>query len=198
MTSTATTSTATSSSSIIDPVISGNMQVHCVRFHPNDDLVPCLQEAAKQAMMASNSSCCCFVLTCVGSLKEVELRMANACRINPDTGEKSSSNDIRKWNERFEIVSLVGTFDCNGGFHLHLSISDAKGHTFGGHLISGKVFTTVELVLGTASAVSFTRPHDPQTGFNELKVTQSSTSTESSSKATESSGSSPPNKRLKE
>lgn len=85
----------------------------------------------------------------------------------------SSSNEIRQWNERLEIVSFVGTFDKDGGFHLHMSVSDAKGQVFGGHLIAGKIFTTLELVIGCTPGIKFTRTLDDGpngTGFNELVV----------------------------
>jgi len=58
-------------------------------------------------------------------------------------------------------------------FHLHLSISDAKGQVFGGHLVAGTVHTTVELVLGSIEAVRFQRLYDNDTGYNELVVSSS-------------------------
>jgi predicted DNA-binding protein with PD1-like motif len=83
-----------------------------------------------------------------------------------------TSNDIKTWTERFEIVSLVGTLSTDAK-HLHLCISDKDGNAFGGHLISGRVFTTVELVLGTVDGVMFTREHDPATRYQELCIASS-------------------------
>ena len=62
----------------------------------------------------------------------------------------------------------MGTFSRDGGCHLHISLSDAEGNTIGGHLIDGIVFTTVELVLGTADGIEFSRQHDDKTGYSEL------------------------------
>jgi Plants and Prokaryotes Conserved (PCC) domain len=93
------------------------------------------------------------------------------------SSSSSSSNEIREWNERLEIVSLVGTFDMDGGFHLHMSVSDSKGHVFGGHLMNGQIFTTLELVIGVVPGIQFKRPLDDGpngTGFNELVVNTSS------------------------
>jgi predicted DNA-binding protein with PD1-like motif len=147
----------TTASTIIDPLVSGALRAHCIRLHPGDDLIPCLQEAARQTGAAA-----CFILTTVGSLDQVSLRMASA--------EDGSNNEIKTWNnERFEIVSLVGTLAPDAK-HLHMCISDKDGTAFGGHLISGRVFTTVELVLGTADGVAFSREHDPNTGYQELVV----------------------------
>jgi predicted DNA-binding protein with PD1-like motif len=152
----------------IDPIVSGGMRAHCVRLHPGDDLVPCLLEAAKQAIASSPGSGSAFVLTCVGSLEEVALRMASADRTS---GGVDSTNHIKTWKERFEITSLVGTL-TETSKHLHMSISDKDGNSFGGHVMSGRVFTTVELVLGTADGVVFDRQPDPDTGFTELVVSK--------------------------
>jgi predicted DNA-binding protein with PD1-like motif len=94
---------------------------------------------------------------------------------------------IRTWNENLEIVSLVGTlglgvFQNNDNNvnsdtttiskHLHMSISDAAGNCFGGHLMGGTILTTLELVLGTiGNCVRFDRTFDELTGYQELSVT---------------------------
>jgi predicted DNA-binding protein with PD1-like motif len=154
----------------MDQLPSGIMRAHAIRLTPGQNLVPALEDAATRAMAASGASSS-FVLSAVGSLDGVTLRMANASR--KDDGE-DKGNEIREWNERFEVVSLVGTFSPTGK-HLHISVSDAKGQTFGGHLMSGRVFTTLELVLGTIDDVVFERKEDPETGYKELTVTQENT-----------------------
>lgn len=154
----------------MDQLPSGIMRAHAIRLTPGQNLVPALEDAAKKAMAASGASSS-FVLSAVGSLDGVTLRMANSSR--KDDGE-GKANEIREWNERFEVVSLVGNFSSTGK-HLHISVSDAKGQTFGGHLMSGRIFTTLELVLGTIENVAFERKEDPETGYNELTVTQENT-----------------------
>ena len=59
------------------------------------------------------------MVTCVGSLQEVRIRLANA-------QQKVSYKD------KFEIVSLVGTLGIER-FHLYLSVSDSAGKTIRGH-----------------------------------------------------------------
>jgi hypothetical protein len=72
---------------------------------------------------------------------------------------------------RYEILSLVGTVSVTAGSHLHISLGDKDGHVIGGHLIGGAtIFTTAEVVCGTAAAIRFERPHDPRTGYPELAV----------------------------
>ena len=53
----------------------------------------------------------------------------------------------KTYDQRFEIVSVVGTISCEGA-HIHLGLADATGAGVGGHLISATVFTTAEIVLG--------------------------------------------------
>ena len=170
---------------------SGPVTAHALRLHPGEPLMPSLRSAADVILARQPPEKCSavFVVTCVGSLKDVTLRLANASRVTtddddngqqssirsmPSTGgqslgkSKGSSNDIRRWKQRFEIVSMVGTFSRDGGCHLHASLSDFEGNTIGGHLIDGDVFTTVELVLGTADGIEFTRQQDDKTGYREL------------------------------
>ena len=170
-------------------VCSGVTQSHAVRILPEADLVPSLLNAAQQAMEHSQAKSA-FVMTAVGSLTEVTLRMAttdnsngnidtpvpadsnNSSSINDDKKRKANSEQpslaeatslrIRTYHRHFEIVSLVGTFsaDTQGKVslkHLHMSVSDSEGQVIGGHLISGRVYTTLELVLGTIQGVAFQR-----------------------------------------
>ena len=72
-------------------------------------------------------------------------------------------------NDRFEIVSLVGTLAGSG--HLHTSLADAKGAVLGGHVVGDMVvFTTAEIVIGECEQITFKRELDPRTGFGELTV----------------------------
>jgi predicted DNA-binding protein with PD1-like motif len=144
---------------------SGTVQAHCIRLSPGEDLVPALQDAAKKAIASTHAAGSAFVLSAVGSLSAVTLRLASASR-----SDTSESNETRQWSERFEVVSLVGTFTPTGEKHLHMSVANAQGNTFGGHLMAGTVFTTLELILGTISDVKFTRELDDKTGYSELVV----------------------------
>lgn len=131
--------------------------------------MPALKQAA--AIILARSNCeSAFIVTAVGSLERATIRLANASRTD---GDGTGGNDIKTYNQRFEVVSLVGTFAADGsGCHVHISLSDAEGNTIGGHLIDGTVFTTCEIVMGTADNVKFTRTMDGSTGYNELEVSQ--------------------------
>ena len=128
------------------------MKTYALRLHPHEDLKQAL-EGFRQAQGLQAG----LVLTCVGSLRRAALRFAN----QPNT-------DILE--EKFEIVSLVGTLSPDGP-HLHISISDGTGQTVGGHLQAGTlIYTTAEIVLGELEEVTFRREVDPETGYDELAV----------------------------
>ena len=98
------------------------------------------------------------VLSCVGSLQKLNIRLA------------SGKNFLQK-TENFEIVSLVGCVSPQR-VHLHISISDDKGISYGGHLVEedNLVFTTAEIVLGEFPQVKFCQEDCKQSGWNELKI----------------------------
>ena len=135
------------------------MEVHAFRLTPGEDLKKALcAYAASRKLRAS------FVLTCVGSLSAVTLRLANSAR--------DGKNEVVSLDERFEIVSLTGTLSANGA-HLHVSIADFEGNVVGGHLMDGcVVFTTAEIVLGESATHVFAREMDARTGFDELVVSR--------------------------
>ncbi|KAL3802892.1 hypothetical protein ACHAWO_010391 [Cyclotella atomus] len=145
---------------------SGPLTAHCLRLHPNDALMPSLKQAASIILSRLPEHRCgsAFLITAVGSLKDVTIRLANASKFDGD----GLGNDIKSYKQRFEIVSLTGTFSRHDGCHIHISLADAEGIVIGGHLIDGTVFTTCEVVLGTADEVEFVREMDDETGYREL------------------------------
>ena len=141
---------------------SGPLTSHCCRLRPGADLVTSLHAMASEC----SASSAVIVLTAVGSLSSLTLRMANAV--------PNGASQCRTWNEPLEIVSLVGTLvPPTKQFHLHMAVADATGCVYGGHLMHGTVHTTVELTLGTIASVVFDRVYDPATGYRELVVASS-------------------------
>lgn len=128
------------------------MKIFAFRLKPNEDL----KESLKN-FVTSNNIQAGFILTTVGSLKQTSIRFAN-------------QNEPKVLQDKFEIVSLVGTLSTNG-IHLHISISDKNGKTIGGHLESGCIiYTTAEVVIGESNSLIFLREVDEQTGYKELKI----------------------------
>ncbi len=134
------------------PVLAATMQTYSIRLKPGQDLKKALDAIVIQERIGAGA-----VLTCVGSLTDVTLRLANQ--------EKPSI-----WHGHFEIVSLVGTLSSSGS-HIHLSVSDSTGKTLGGHLLDGCViYTTAELVIGIMPDITYTREPDPTFGYHELVI----------------------------
>ena len=97
-----------------------------------------------------------FIVTCVGSLKSAKLRLAN--------------EEIKEFNQNFEIISLTGTLSQNGP-HLHISLADNEGRVIGGHLKEGCLInTTAEVIIGDNENMKFSRKFDQKTNFKELII----------------------------
>lgn len=131
-----------------------NIKTYAFRLSPGQDLKSEIEAMAKREKIEAG-----WIVTCVGSLTQTNIRYAN----QPE-GTKREGH--------FEIVSLVGTVSTNG-CHLHLAVSDSSGLTFGGHLLEKNlVYTTAEIVIAKDPGKIFTRELDTVSGWKELKVTE--------------------------
>jgi len=123
-----------------------------LRLLPDQDLKAELTLAAEK-----NNLSAAFVVSGIGSLSRLKLRMAN-------------SQTILEKNEAFEILSLQGTLSKNG-VHLHMSVADSKGHILGGHVVPGCLInTTAEILIVECDDYEFKREIDPTTGYQELQI----------------------------
>lgn len=110
----------------------------------------------KSIEIACNQYNTCVILSAVGSLKEVKIRLAKA------------KNYYEKIDD-YEIVSITGTVS-NGKSHIHVSLSNEKGDVIGGHLEYGcKINTTCELIIGILQEYESIRKFDDNTGFDEIE-----------------------------
>jgi len=126
------------------------LQVLAFRLTPGTELKSELHRLA-----AANGVQAGCIVTCVGSLKDAELRFADR-------------PEATRLEGPFEIVSLTGTLSPDGD-HLHIALGDKDGKTVSGHFVSGHVYTTAEVVIGVVNG-RFSRELDPQTGYPELRV----------------------------
>ena len=132
-----------------------NIIAHVIRLKPGDDLFNSIKEYVNEKKIKAG-----FIMSCVGSLQEINIRLANADKFL-----------VKK--EHFEIVSLVGCVSCNNRFHLHISISDSEGNTKGGHLKDKNiVYTTAEVVIGELPELSFSEVNNPGEDWPELQIGQ--------------------------
>ena len=144
-----------------------------VRLRPSDEIKSALLKLA-----AHHSFSSCWIASVVGSLAHVRVRLASFSRehkLQEKGNDDASADQFLEENDNVEICSLVGTLSGNGKAHLHISCARHDGSMFGGHLMSGKVYTTAEIVLQGFSkqqpdGITFERKHDPATGFEELSV----------------------------
>lgn len=125
-----------------------------LRLKPHQDLkVEILKFAVASGLKAA------AIVSCAGSLEQYNIRFAN----QPD------GTFVKGF---FEIVSLSGTFSESSS-HLHISVSDHKGVTIGGHLMNNNlIYTTAEIVLVELTDLEFIRETDPGYGYQELVVKQ--------------------------
>lgn len=125
---------------------------YALRLAPGQDVRQELLRFARERHLRAG-----FVASCAGSAARTTLRYAN----QPDATVREG---------HFEIVSLSGTLTADGA-HLHASLADSTGATFGGHLMDGtRVYTTAEIVVGELERAQFTRETDSTYGYKELKV----------------------------
>jgi predicted DNA-binding protein with PD1-like motif len=131
---------------------SGHLKTHAFRLKPHQDLKKEVQAWAKKKQIRAGC-----IITGVGSLERIHLRFAH-------------QNDGTKRKGPFEIVSFVGTFS-NTYAHLHLSVADSSGRTFGGHLFDDNlVFTTAEIIVAELPGTVFKREKDETYGYQELVI----------------------------
>lgn len=128
------------------------MKSHALRLMPGQDLKKELNAYTKRENLKA-----AFVVSCCGSLKILKMRLAD-------------SNSTFEKSEKFEILSLQGTLSPDGA-HLHISVADKDGKTWGGHLLDGcEIYTTAEILIAELPGHQFTREKDSQTGFAELVI----------------------------
>jgi uncharacterized protein len=126
---------------------------YALRFLPGQEVF-----AGLHAFVKKNHIHAGWIAGCTGSLSDVALRYAGREGTTRITGT-------------FEVISLNGTLELTGE-HLHLAVSDPDGAMLGGHMMPGcTVRTTLELVIGELTSLSFSRQPCPVSGYDELVVT---------------------------
>ena len=129
-----------------------SIQTTAVRLQPGEDLK---SEVSRIACDHQLQAAC--VISAVGSLSEVSLRLANRAETTTFEG-------------KHEIISLSGTLSKNG-IHLHMSVANSDGQVFGGHVMEGSVIhTTLEIVIAELKELVFTREPCSIFGYKELIV----------------------------
>jgi len=129
-----------------------NIDIYAIRLQPGQDL-----KKELQSFVDKNQLEAAWIATAVGSLTSYQIRFANESQPSGAQGH-------------FEILNLSGTLSLNG-LHIHISIADNTGKTFGGHLTDGCIiYTTAEIIIQSTNEYIFKREKDESTGWMELEV----------------------------
>lgn len=123
-----------------------------LRLAPGQDV-----RAALAGIAAAHGVDAAFVVQGIGSLSVARIRCAgrsDALELRGDT----------------EILTLAGTLAADG-MHLHISVADAQGQVFGGHVEHGCIVrTTAEILVVLLPDHRFSRVQDAASGYRELLV----------------------------
>lgn len=125
---------------------------YALRLVPGDEVISQLRAFIEHHQLRA-----AWIAGCTGSLADVALRYAG-------------QEDTTQLRGTYEVISLSGTLELTGE-HLHLSLSDPQGAMLGGHMMPGcTVRTTLEIVIGELTALSFSRQPCAISGYEELVV----------------------------
>ena len=76
--------------------------------------------------------------------------------------------EFHTFDQSMEILALVGNISIKDGepmVHAHVTLSDAAGRAFGGHLASGTIVFACEFVIEAFDGPEFHRAPDEPTGL---------------------------------
>lgn len=128
-----------------------------LRFESGEEIVgPLLDFAGREKIAAAG-------ITGIGALSQVVLGFFDLDR------RDYHENRV---GEQVEVLSLVGNFgefDGKPKLHAHIVVGKRDGSAMGGHLISGLVRPTLELIVTEAPA-HLKRATDPETGLALLDL----------------------------
>lgn len=130
-----------------------HLKAYALRLKPREDLKKSILQFAKANHIKAG-----VILTCVGSLEQINIRFAN----------QDKPTLIKR---HFEILALSGTFSDDNTGHFHISVADGSGNSIGGHLLDDNlIYTTAEIVMGFLPELHFVRETDPAYGYRELVI----------------------------
>ena len=130
------------------------MKTHAFRLRRGDDLLLSIRAYALEHDIRAGA-----LLSGVGCVTRAIIRDASGVTTHELCG-------------RYEIVSITGTVSA-ARTHLHIALAGEDMQVLGGHLCEGTIVnTTCEVVLIELDGVTFLKEFDPQTGYNELKISK--------------------------
>jgi predicted DNA-binding protein with PD1-like motif len=151
-------------------IATGKIQrVSAFRLKPGEDVLEGLKKACELSKINNG-----VIVSAIGSLKNVTF--SNPIEL-PQKKAGYGYGDPLVLNEPIELLSASGMI-CNGQngetlFHVHVCLSDKKGHAYGGHLLSPtKVLLTVDMVIAEIEEIKMGREFDEELEVFLFKPTQ--------------------------
>ena len=138
--------------------VGGNGQTaHVLVFEKGDEVVEQLRAFAKQEQLAAAT------FTGIGAFSDVTLGFFER--------ERKDYKRIAL-SEQVELLTLAGDIALKDGgpqVHAHVVVGKADGTAWGGHLLAGDVWPTLELVL-VESPAELQRRVDEETGLPLIRI----------------------------
>ena len=95
----------------------------------------------------------------IGAVKKARLCFYN---------QQERKYDFFKIEENLEITALIGNISMRDGepmVHAHITLADAQGRTYGGHLAPGTVVFACEFSIDVYKGPRLLRAYDDETGL---------------------------------
>ena len=126
-------------------------------FDKGDEVLEKLLEFANANHLADSQ------VTAIGAFSEVTLGYFNR--------EQKAYKKI-PLKEQVEVLSLVGNIvqkDAQPTLHAHIVVGKSDGTAHGGHLLGGRVWPTLEMIISELP-VHLQRSHDEETGLALIRL----------------------------
>ncbi len=137
---------------------------YVVRLFPGDDFFPTITRLLRALGLSRGA-----FLSAIGSMVNASFRNLQSGAELPVSLEKTS---IKESSGPFELLSLEGNFVPMGAelqFNVHVMLGQQDGSVVGGHLFSGTVYTTMEIVLVELRRSGVIKGVSAQTGLPEWR-----------------------------
>lgn len=124
-----------------------------VRLVPGEEIMTSLLKVAEKETIDF------AMIQGLGAVDEVVLGLYNV---------KTKEYTETKLEGIFEVISLTGTLDKKDGKHYghtHICVGTTGGKTYGGHMVSGTIGITAEIIL-TILPTTVNRIEEPSMGIN--------------------------------
>jgi uncharacterized protein len=133
------------------------LKTYALVFDKNDEVREVLLEFANANRLADSH------LSAIGAFSEVTLGYFDPQR-----------KDYRKIpvKEQVEVLSLIGNIVQNSGkpsLHAHVVVGKSDGSAHGGHLLGGRVWPTLEMIVSELP-VHLQRSRDEETGLALIRL----------------------------